>query len=187
MTATAIPRRARGVAGALAALAACSSNATPAAPTAGAYVVDFPTIGAAIASQSVTLAVYDSSVGCVALLEAARSATLPNLATPLQSITTSACGLDAVDGGTSSFAALPYGTYAVLVVAAEGPDEPPFLDGCTVATFSDASPGVAVVLDVVSDAVTVPPTPPSCSGLKEFCATIGAGGAACQRQADDAG
>jgi len=167
-----------------ASLVASCSSASTAPPTPGGYAVTFPSIGAAIAAESVTLYVYDGSQSCVALLQAVQTGTLSNLAAPLQTIATSACTLDSPDAGAI---ALPYGTYAVVAVAAESAGGAPFLDGCTVATLSAASPSTLVVLDVVSDAVTVPPTPASCSGLGAYCATRNVADAACQRQLDDAG
>jgi hypothetical protein len=126
--------------------------------------------------------VYQASTGCIALLQAVQTSTLSNLAAPLQTVTTSACAIDAPDGGPL---ALPYGTYAIVAVAAAQQGAAPFLDGCTIATLSAGAPSTIVSLDVVSDAVTVPPTPPDCTGLSAYCATLDATNAPCQRQLDE--
>jgi hypothetical protein len=155
----------------LAVVAACNTTSTlavPGKPTAGTYEIDFPTIGAAIASKSVSIYVWnadDSSSQCVTLLD--NATTLANLPAPLKTISTSACSLDAADSGAL---ALPYGDYAVLVLTAQAPGGAPFLRGCAIQTVSAEAPTIDVEVSVANNTITVPAVPSGCAGLESYCA-----------------
>jgi len=143
---------------------ACSSTEPPSAPIAGSYTIEFPSLAAAVAVDTVQVFVFaetaDASSACNALLETRRSGgALP--ATILPSDPVALCALDEGGGALS----LEFGTYAVLIAAeSSGTD---VLLGCALQTLSAGAPDVDVHVTPASASVTVPAT--TCTSLLDHC------------------
>jgi hypothetical protein len=147
-------------------LLACGSST--AAPTAGTYEIEFPTVAAAIDSQVVTVYAFNPSVTCDDVLRDVVSGSFPTIAYQTTGLT---CSLAAGGGGGSL--SLPFGTYVILVVTTD-PSGKTILDGCATQTISASSPHAVVSLQIASNTVSIPPVSPMCT-LAAHCH----GGAGC--------
>jgi hypothetical protein len=154
------------VAGALALLAglpACSSKST--SPSTWNYTVNFQSVAAAVSVDTLEVNVYDATLpdsDCAALVQKRRAKV--DLPKPLVSVAATAlCDLANGQGAVT----VPYGTYALLVVARHKSQD--WLIGCNVQHVTrDEDPGTLQIdLTNFDESVLVPPT--GCQTLSSHC------------------
>jgi hypothetical protein len=144
---------------------ACSSSSST---TTTRYQIAFPSTGAAIAADTLEIQIFDHTGGrdCVALVGARRVPAEAATLTPLQSQSVGVCALlQQSPAGLT----VPYGDFAVLVVAKQGAKD--FLIGCLdeqVGASSATPPTVALTLFDTSIVVA----PSVCPTIAAHCGDV---------------
>jgi len=144
----------------------CGACAGEADPAAGVVNVAFPSIAAAVASENVTLMVFDvpqetpAASFCTTLVQQTKSGqALPPRVT--ESAPKPVCDLQA----GSADITVGFGDKAVLAIANRGGK--PYLVGCALQNIGDGDAPVTVSMGLVSTSTSVPAT--NCLLLSDFC------------------
>jgi hypothetical protein len=138
--------------------AACGSSESN-----GTFTVDFPSVAAAVATDSVQVAAFDGTdpAACTTLVVEARSQ--QTLASPVaETPPATPCALE---NGAVSLSDLKSGTYAFLAIGVRQGQN--FVIGCQEATVGSSAPAVNIELTLFDNLVSVPAT--SCQRLSEHC------------------
>jgi len=148
---------------------ACSGNGKASPPSTYTFGINFLSIGAAVQVDTLEVSLFDlnaTHTDCQTLFFARVSgAQLPPTAIPVENVSTCDVAVSQAGGLT-----VPYGTYAVLVVAKQG--TVPLYAGCAAeaATSGDdpANPPI-VELTRFNASVPVPPAT-TCTTIADHCA-----------------
>ncbi len=137
---------------------ACSSSSSN-----GSFTVDFPSVAAAVATDSLQVAAFDGSdpSACTTLVVEERSKqTIPSpiAVTP----PASPCALES---GAVSLSGLKSGAYAFLAIGLRQGQN--FVIGCQEATVGSSAPGVNIELTLFDNLVSVPSS--QCQRLSQHC------------------
>jgi hypothetical protein len=134
-------------------------------PAPGAYTIEFPSVAAAVATESVRVVVVDAGADTCSTLvakERSRQALSGVVAT---SGAVAPCSFLAASDDAASLV-LPFGRRAFLAVATRAGE--PFLIGCSVGDIEKDAPPVRIDLTLFSNLVSVPTT--TCATLAARCA-----------------
>jgi hypothetical protein len=150
-------------------VAGCSSSSSAdqdGGPVQGSYTIEFTNVSVPVYADAIRVNVFgaaaDSSAQCLSLIDAEKSGgTLPPTAPGAPAKGFAPCELIS---GAGVFT-LPFGSYAVLVVAQKGGQD--IARGCAEQTISAAAPSMSVPVEILD--VTIPTT--TCSSLTQRCAT----------------
>jgi hypothetical protein len=141
-------------------LPACGSGT----PVGGSYIIDFPTLIDAVASDTVQVFVYAYPANtCESVVETFRTTSAAPTSFVAETQPVSPCALSSAGNALS----VPLGEYAFLAVTVSGGKS--LLVGCAAQTISDTNSVVDIPLTLASETVSVPMTT-SCTTLSGFCA-----------------
>jgi hypothetical protein len=132
-------------------------------PVGGSFTVDFPTIGDAVATDTVQVFAYayGTATSCQALFEARMTTSMSPPGSVAETPPTSPCELRQGMGTL----AIPFGSYSFLAVGQAGGSD--LFIGCAAQVISDVNSVVAIPLTLASNMTPVRPT--SCESLASFC------------------
>jgi len=141
----------------------------------GTFNVDFPTPAAAIATSTIQVFAYPTTIfeggaagSCQSIIEQRRTGTLSSTPTA-SSASETPCGLLKGSGQI----ALPFGNYAFLAVGqqTENGASSDLLLGCAEQTISNSNTVVVIPLSLANEMVSVPTT--HCGTLSQSCSSGG--------------
>jgi len=155
-----VARAVLGIATAIPALAGCSAGQED--PVAASYVVAFPSVAAAVATDTVTIAVYDATAPdvCQQLFLETRS----NQELPAPLATSGPVDTCRLLGGGGSIE-VGYGRRAFLVTGTR--QGKGFLLGCATADVFASTPPLDISLTLIDEKQSIPKT--SCVLLSDAC------------------
>ena len=146
---------------------ACSSGDS--APSTGTYTIDFPSTAAAVATDTVSILLFDPPATpadrdayCGSLIQGRKlkDPQKPTLTTPTVNICELLAGKKPI--------VVPYGEHAALAIAQRSGQD--FMIGCTLQSFGDGDAALPIALALIDVAVPVPET--TCSTVSDFCGAI---------------